>query len=300
MVDVVFVLSPIESHLANARAALRAGRPTLVEKPVAASLDDILALETEATRAGVPCVPAHNYIYDPAVERARDLIAGGDLGTLCMTWITYVLHHPEPLAARYPGVLRQILPHHLYTLLYLQGMPERVSAIRSSIRAGGAGREDQVALQLEMPGGGAAHLFATFATDDRTSQPWTFIVKVLGTRGGIVHTWRDAVVERAIGTHAEAFLSYEESYVNEDNHFLTRCLRGEPPLSTLRDAARVELIIRAATESVTTRRSVYVSADAAATLVNEEDSFNGKRNTEKLSEVGYRGRSGDSGPGGMR
>jgi predicted dehydrogenase len=248
-VEAVFVLSPLEWHCRHALLALGAGKPVLVEKPVAGSLDEIARIRDEARRRGLPAVPAHNYVYDPALELAREAIAGGEFGRLCMTWIVYAIAHSEALASRYPGVLRQIVPHHLYTLLYLVGMPRRLVAASSRLHYEELRREDQVALQLEMADGSLAHLFASFAFDDETSQPWTFMVKTVGTGGGFVHTWRDAVADRRLATHGRAYLAYEESYRLEDEHFLRRCLRGEPPRSTLDDAYRVELLIEAAERS---------------------------------------------------
>jgi predicted dehydrogenase len=206
-------------------------------------------------------MPAHNYIYDPTIQRAKRLIEAGDLGRLCMTWIVYAIHHSEELAAHYPGILRQVIPHHLYTLLYLQGIPRRVSAMTAQLHYERLDREDQAALELEMEDGSMAHLFATFAADDDTSDPWSFMVKVLGTHGAVVHSWRNAITSRVVGTHARAYISYEESFANEDEYFLTRTLRGEAPLSTLRDARLVQSIVDAAAESARLAAAVDLSLE---------------------------------------
>jgi predicted dehydrogenase len=258
-VDAVFVLSPVEYHCEHVLLALDAGKPVFVEKPVAWTVDEIRRIEVKAAEAGLPCMPGHNYIYDPALWRAKRLLAGGELGRVCMTWIVYTIHHTEELAAHYPGVLRQIMPHHLYTLLYLQGMPQRVFA---SVTYGHRHlpQEDQAALQLEMGDGALAQLFCTFAADDETSQPWTFMVKILGSEGGIVHTWRDALTTRRSGTHSRTFISYEESFRNEDEYFLVHCLQGEAPLSTLHDAHLVQTMIDAALESIKTGRCIPLPA----------------------------------------
>ncbi len=52
-VDVVSVASPASKHAPAALAALKAGRPTYVEKPLATSLEDADALLGEASRRGV-------------------------------------------------------------------------------------------------------------------------------------------------------------------------------------------------------------------------------------------------------
>src|SRR5579884_2505868 len=59
-VEAVFVLSPLETHRELTLLALEAGKPVLVEKPVAASAAEVLELERRAAELGVPCVPGHN------------------------------------------------------------------------------------------------------------------------------------------------------------------------------------------------------------------------------------------------
>ena len=52
-VDVVSVASPAVSHAAAALAALRAGKPVYIEKPIATSLEDADAILGEASRRGL-------------------------------------------------------------------------------------------------------------------------------------------------------------------------------------------------------------------------------------------------------
>ena len=58
------------------------------------------------------------------------------LATLYPFYVLYNIHHPEPVAARYPGVIRQILTHHAYCTLYLIGQPEKVSCMKATINDG--------------------------------------------------------------------------------------------------------------------------------------------------------------------
>lgn len=67
------------------------------------------------------CMPGHNNIYHPAVKEIKDSIDTGELGKLSAVYILYNIHHPEEVAKRYPGVIRQVGTHHCYTLLYLAG-----------------------------------------------------------------------------------------------------------------------------------------------------------------------------------
>lgn len=257
MVDAVFVLSPVEYHHVQAIQALRAGKHVLIEKPVSTTVGSVYEIASVAREVDRVCMPAHNYIYQPDLWRARRLIANGDLGKICAAWINFILFHSEDLAAHYPGVLHQIMTHHAYTILYLLGRPERVTAFASRLHYERLDREDQVTVVLEMPDGAQVNLFASFAMDDPTSTPWSFLIKILGTKGGIQYSWRDAIFSRALGTLSAAYVPYEESYAYEDQYFLERCIgRGESPLSTMEDAAGAQEIIDAAAESITGRTTI--------------------------------------------
>ncbi len=259
----VFVLSPLEAHKEQVLAALRHGKHVLVEKPAGLSVEDILEMADAAEQAGRVVMPGHNYLYQPDVWRARRLIRGDNLGRICATWVHYAIHHPEEVAAHYHGVLREVLPHHLSLILYLLGRPASVWAVQQSLHYENLRQDDQASVVLQMEDGATAHLFASFAVDDPTSDPWTFLVKVLGTRGGVSYSWRDAIFQRPLGSLGFAIAPYEESYTYEVNHFVSRCiLRGEAPLSTILDAARIQRLVELAEESIASGASAPVPDDA--------------------------------------
>lgn len=58
-VDVVTVASPASAHLEGAMAALKAGKPVYIEKPIAISLADAEAIMAEAARQGVVVACGH-------------------------------------------------------------------------------------------------------------------------------------------------------------------------------------------------------------------------------------------------
>ena len=122
-IDAVFVLTNLESHLDYTRLALEAGKHVLVEKPVGASVAEIAQMKAIAEAKKLVCMPGHNYIYEGGMIRTHDLVQDGDLGKIVSAYVMYNIHHPEEVAKRYPGVVRQILTHHSYILLYLVGKP---------------------------------------------------------------------------------------------------------------------------------------------------------------------------------
>ena len=58
-IDVLTVASPASTHAANALAALAAGKPVYIEKPIATSLEDADKILIEASKHGVPVGCGH-------------------------------------------------------------------------------------------------------------------------------------------------------------------------------------------------------------------------------------------------
>ena len=81
-VDAVVVATPVTTHFDIGMAALRAGRHLLLEKPMASSSAQALALIEEAERRGLVLMVDHTFVYTSAVAKVRELARGGDLGEL--------------------------------------------------------------------------------------------------------------------------------------------------------------------------------------------------------------------------
>ena len=258
-VQAVFVLSPPEAHEDAALAALRAGRPVFVEKPVAEP-DGIARIDAEASRRGLVCMPGHNYAYQPEFAALRRLVRTGDLGRIRAAWITYVIRHPEEVARHYGGVLEEVMIHHTYLALALFGLPRMVFAgcMEPAWRAHPAA--DQAWMTWHYSGGLSVHHFATFAVDDETSDPWMFVVKVLGERGSATYNWRDSLFRRPLGSLSFAIPAYEDSYIHEQQAFAAAVAgRPEAVISDLADARRAALVLRAARDADIKQAGVAVS-----------------------------------------
>ena len=262
-VEAVHSLSPTACHVEGALAALGAGKHVLVEKPVAESLAEIQALKRAAAKARRVCMPAHNYIYVPSLKRAKRLLEAGKLGRIASLWILYNIFHPEKVAAIYGGVLREVLIHHAYSLLYLLGRPARLMATTSRVHYRKLKCEDQALIVCEMRGGAVAHLWCSFAASDPSADPWTVVYKILGTKGGLTYSWNEAQFEDR-GGPAWGLPCYEEGFAGEIRHFLDECIvGGGQPLSTLDDAADSLRIIEAAEESVRRGRAMSCPSSSA-------------------------------------
>ncbi|MCP4848248.1 MAG: Gfo/Idh/MocA family oxidoreductase, partial [Verrucomicrobiaceae bacterium] len=218
----------------------------LVEKPAAVNIEQIKDMQRVAAAAGKVCMPVHNYLYEDSVTRTRELLDSGSLGELVAIYVLYNIHHPEHVAERYPGVVRQILTHHSYITLHLGGPPRRVMAMASTINDGSVDKENLAMAMLELEGGALAHLQASFAADDHSADNWTFAIKVVGTAGSTRFSHADWVQNVPAPVHSHTYSAYHYSIRNTARFFIERCVvAGDRPLSSLEDAINCQRIIEA-------------------------------------------------------
>ena len=259
-IDAVFVLTNMETHCEYTIQAAEAGKHILVEKPAASTIAELERMQEAIDKAGVKCMPVHNYIYEPGIERAKSMIENGRLGVITQFYMMYNIHHAHDIRARYPGVIRQILTHHSYTMLYLAGQPKTVSCLKYTSDPTLAPQENVAMATLKMQNGSLSHLCASFANDDHAGDPWTCIIKVIGTKGSTRYSYRDFVINEANGPHSQTYQCYPESIKNTAVHFINKVIRNnEEPLSSLADAITCQRIIEACERSVA--EGIHVDLD---------------------------------------
>lgn len=150
-VDAVYIASPNSVHAEQVRAAVRAGRHVLVEKPAVLNADEWVELVGEADAAGVVLLEAFRTDYDPGFVALAELLP--ELGTLRRASLRF-----EGLSSRYAkvlagervnifdpdmggGALLDLGVYGLHTMVTLFGAPDRVVGEAVTIPTGveGAG-----------------------------------------------------------------------------------------------------------------------------------------------------------------
>lgn len=81
-VDAVLVTTALPGHASVAIEALAAGKHVLVEKPIAASLEEAQAMVDAAAAADRILMVSQNYRFYPAARAAAALVAAGTLGAV--------------------------------------------------------------------------------------------------------------------------------------------------------------------------------------------------------------------------
>jgi len=131
-VDIIYVASPHSEHAAHATLALRAGKPTLVEKAFTRNHAEAMAVVAAARAANVPVMEAIMTRQTPALDVVRQLVDNGDLGVVD----TILADHGQNLTA-VPRLVRPelaggaLLDLGIYCVqfaVFLGGLPTRVVA----------------------------------------------------------------------------------------------------------------------------------------------------------------------------
>jgi predicted dehydrogenase len=153
-VDAVVVATPVPTHFELARAALRAGKHVLVEKPPAMRGPEIDELVRLAAERDLTLMPGHLLLYHPAVRKLKQLIVDGELGdVLCI----YGNRQNLGIVRTNENALWSLGVHDLSVILYLldEEPTEAVAHGRDFLTEG---VEDVVFCYLRFPSGKIAHM----------------------------------------------------------------------------------------------------------------------------------------------
>ncbi len=176
--DGVVIATPNQLHVTNGMAAVTAGVPMLLEKPVADDVDSALALVAAAEKAGVAILVGHHRRHSPLIRRARDIIVSGRLGRITavngLCWFlkpSQGYFDGDNAWRREPGggVVLLNLIHVIDDLRNLCGDVESVQAAASNA-ARGFPVEDTAAIILRFQSGA----LGTLAISDAVAAPWSW------------------------------------------------------------------------------------------------------------------------------
>lgn len=271
--DAVLVVTPPRTHLEVARIAFAAGKPVLMEKPLAADMADAKALVELADASGNLLIVSQNYRYRPPMVALRKLLQEGVIGDLlhvqanCQedmrlfyeaTNFRYLMPHPHII---------DMTIHHWDLLRYLTGQEvERVYATSWNIPDSPYQTDASCAIMLKLDDGTPVLYEGSSATHrDRTS--WSSWWEFEGTNGRI---WTDGGVGDPhldtvhLHVYGEDPVIVENITVAEsDRHgsllaFVAALRGGELPAHTGRDNLNSLATVMACVESVEQDRIVKV------------------------------------------
>jgi predicted dehydrogenase len=253
-VHVVCVNSPNFLHALHALAAVRAGKPALIEKPLCLSLGEADALQAAARAAGVGLGYAENLCFAPLYRRARAIVASGELGRVRRA--RQVERHGGPYADWFwrrheagGGALLDMGCHGIGALRWLLGSP-RVHAVRAELATAMHGArsdlEDEARVVLELDDG--VELVAESSWTLRGGSESR--LEVAGERGSLELDLLGSSLRvqpsGARWTHAAGDALEALGYVGELAHFPAALAAGAAPeLDAADGRAVLELVLAA-------------------------------------------------------
>jgi predicted dehydrogenase len=177
-VGAVLIATPAPSHAPLARRALAAGKHVFVEKPLAMSLADAVALAEAADRSNLVLMVGHTFEYVPAVQRMREYIRSGEIGDVLY------LHSQRLNLGRIQSDLHtfwSIGPHDVSIANHLLGTDPRWVAAQGG-RYLHHGVEDVMFVTVGYPRDVVAHMHVSWLDPAKTRR-----TTVVGTRRMLVY-----------------------------------------------------------------------------------------------------------------
>ena len=189
-IDAVYVATPPETHKDYVLRCAQAGKPVLVEKPMALDATECDAMIAACAAAGVPLRVAYYRRALPRFLAVRDLVAGGAVGDVRMV----VCRHFQPLRSALEaapasppwrtdatrsggGYFVDVMSHTLDFLDFLFGPIGEVRALAANV-AGAYDAEDVVTATWRF--GSGIHGSGAFCYAADRDEEWNEIV---GTKG---------------------------------------------------------------------------------------------------------------------
>ncbi|MBX2880521.1 MAG: Gfo/Idh/MocA family oxidoreductase [Granulosicoccus sp.] len=173
--DGIVLATPNQLHVENTLECIEAGLPTLIEKPLAVSLDGARKIVDAGKAAGVPLLTGHHRRHNPLIARAKSIIEEGQLGEITAVQGTTWFFKPDDYfnvdwrRRRGAGPVYLNLIHDIDMLRHLCGEVTEVHAMESNAVRGNEVEETAVIL-LRFENG----TLGTVNVSDTVVAPWSW------------------------------------------------------------------------------------------------------------------------------
>ena len=269
-IDAVDICLPHHLHKDAILAAAAAGKHILCEKPLCLNRHEADAISRAIKVSGVSVMCAHNQLYYPAVQRAREMLTEGILGRiyeirtvegfrLNNTELKSLLSWRGKKETMGGGELIDTGYHAAYMLLFLaDSKPIEVTAMLSKHRIQTTEGEDSAQVLVRFANGAVGNIVSSWAYDLRMGT-WRFQVigehgQLYGRQNELHYRIHDFEPDRLLQPEVDAFTAEIADFV--------ACLRDQrQPLQTAAHGIDVLKVIRAAYRSQEEKRTIDLSSD---------------------------------------
>lgn len=254
-VNAVYVATPPGSHAEYAIAAMRAGKPVYVEKPMAATYEECLRMNRVSEETGVPCFVAYYRRTLPYFLRIKQLIDDDILGEISTVQIRFAIPpyaadaNPANLPWRVKkdlagaGYFYDLASHQFDLLDYLLGPVTEVHGFNNNI-AGLYEVEDTVAASFRFQSGALGSGSWSFVASKESRADQIYLVGIKGKLTCSTFNFSPIVLETEKGKQEFREANPENiqfHLVQSVVNFLNG--KGDMPVSTGNTAIRTNLIM---------------------------------------------------------
>lgn len=148
--DLAIVAVPTAYHEEVALALAEARVPTMVEKPVAASVEAARRVQDAFEQAGVLACVGHVERYNPAIAELRNRLQAGELGRVYQVITSRLSAFPTRIGD--VGVVKDLATHDINTTQWLVGADYASVAAQTAFQTG-RDHEDVVSITARMADG---------------------------------------------------------------------------------------------------------------------------------------------------
>jgi predicted dehydrogenase len=240
-IDAIYNPLPNGLHAEWTIAALEAGKHVLCEKPFTANTAEAEDVAAAADRTGLVVMEAFHYRYHPLAHRMREIVAGGELGTVQHVETALCFPLPKFSDIRYQyelggGATMDAGTYTVHAARLLGGGEPTVTAARAKLRNPDVDRAMQA--ELAFPGGHTGRVTCSMWSSDVLKT----YARVRGDRGELrvinftsPQMWHRMRVTVDGTTRTERF-TRRPSYEFQLDAFTAAVLRGEPTLTPPTDS----------------------------------------------------------------
>jgi UDP-N-acetylglucosamine 3-dehydrogenase len=248
-VDAVSICTWSTSLAKEAMKALKAGKHVLVEKPMAANVNQALALLNEAEKADLYLTVGFLMRFIPGLQHIQKSIAEKTIGDAVSATAKRVSQWPERIGD--VGVVKDTAIHDIDVARYLLGEdPVMVYAKAGSMRH--SRFEDYAQIMLAFEGGKSAFIEANWLTPYKT--------RTLVVTGSEAIMKLDYITQELTCENAKETIQPRYQWVEplrlELQHFARCVMRREKPLVTGMDGVKAVQAANAALKSSSAGKAV--------------------------------------------
>ena len=281
--DAVDICLPHHLHLETVKKACRARKHILLEKPIARTLAEADCMLKAARAADVTLMLAHNHVFNPIVQKAKEIMHKGLIGRVHLVkassfgWFFFADEDFRKSREKTGGgVLIDTGVHFVYILQTLLGEVQSVTTVQGRLVRDEMEGEDTAIVALRFASGVVGELTVSYASrvpawEKGFPEGWEQTVYVLGTEGAL----RFSLTEDTLWFYSEAEMpkalkpssgwtaikfnnAYATSFHAEVAHFVESLQNATRPKVGGEEGRSALEVVEAAYRSAKESRTIYL------------------------------------------